>query len=705
MKKNILKLLEYIIEYSYYLLFFLTPIILTTVNYELFEYNKMMLTYALTVIILGSWIIKSIALKKIIIKKTLFLFFLLLFLVSQIISTVFSIDLYVSLWGYYSRFHGGLASTISYIILFLAFISNFPKEKITKLLIITIISATLVSIYGIAEHFGIDSNYWVQDVKERVFSTLGQPNWLAAYLSILIPITLGIYLISLEKVSEIKKQKFSSLLLLTCSIIMYITLLFTKSKSGFIGFWSVNLIMWLVLFIKYKKNILKILIIINFLFIFFNFFIGVPLSPFNKISLENIINPKKQISSEILLRSNTTPAYDPAFTNSGDIRKIVWKGALEIINNYPVFGTGVETFAFSYYRFRPQEHNLTSEWDFLYNKAHNEYLNYLATSGIVGFGSYLLFISYFIYWCIKKIVESDNFQYIIITSLFCGWLSILVTNFFGFSVVVVAILFFLIPSICILLLDNSKSIDEKNINKQNIENNKINLLIWQKICILLTIALSLFFEFKLIKTWLADYYFAKGNSYVKINDYRSAYYNYLNAVNLNYGIPNYHDDLSYTLAVLARSAYEQNEATLSGKLASQAITESKLTLSKSPSNVNFWKTATKVYYELAVIDNSYLNNAILSLEQAQKLAPTDAKISYNLAILFGRLGKNDLAIDTLEKTVSLKPNYKEAKYALAIFYLENEEKDKAIKELSEIIKNIDPNDKDIQKKLNELETK
>jgi O-antigen ligase len=61
----------------------------------------------------------------------------------------------------------------------------------------------------------------------------------------------------------------------------------------------------------------------------------------------------------------------------------------------PLFGTGVETFAFAYYTYRPAQHNMTSEWDYLYNKAHNEYLNYLATIGILGLGSYLLMIRSF----------------------------------------------------------------------------------------------------------------------------------------------------------------------------------------------------------------------------------------------------------------------------------------------------------------------
>ena len=68
-------------------------------------------------------------------------------------------------------------------------------------------------------------------------------------------------------------------------------------------------------------------------------------------------------------------------TDPGKIRLLVWQGAFEAWKNNPIFGTGVETFAFAYYKYKSPAHNLTSEWNFLYNKAHNEFLNYLTTTG------------------------------------------------------------------------------------------------------------------------------------------------------------------------------------------------------------------------------------------------------------------------------------------------------------------------------------
>src|SRR5574337_1166296 len=106
-----------IITYSFYLLFTLVPLFWTSLNYELFEYNKMILTYGFTVVIVGAWILKSINDKRLTIKRTPLDIPLLLFLVANILSTIFSMDVHTSIWGYYSRSNGGLLSIISYLLL------------------------------------------------------------------------------------------------------------------------------------------------------------------------------------------------------------------------------------------------------------------------------------------------------------------------------------------------------------------------------------------------------------------------------------------------------------------------------------------------------------------------------------------------------------------------------------------------------------
>src|SRR5689334_11566335 len=128
-----LNILTRIIEYSFYLLLFLVPLALTGDTSELFEFNKLWVTFILTVAIGTAWVGKMVIKKEFRLQRTPLDIPIVLFLISQILSTVFSMDTHVSLWGYYSRFNGGLLSIFTYIFLYYAFVSNYKDiEALNK---------------------------------------------------------------------------------------------------------------------------------------------------------------------------------------------------------------------------------------------------------------------------------------------------------------------------------------------------------------------------------------------------------------------------------------------------------------------------------------------------------------------------------------------------------------------------------------------
>ncbi|PJE69312.1 hypothetical protein COU96_00420, partial [Candidatus Shapirobacteria bacterium CG10_big_fil_rev_8_21_14_0_10_38_14] len=141
-----------VIEYSFYFLFFLVPLIMTPWNYELFEFNKMLLVYFFTILIVAAWLIKMIADKKFLFKRSFWDIPLVLFFLSQLVSFLVSIDRHTSLWGYYSRFNGGLVSIFCYLLLYWAFVNNMDKRKTLYSMFYVLCSATLVAFYGVAEH-------------------------------------------------------------------------------------------------------------------------------------------------------------------------------------------------------------------------------------------------------------------------------------------------------------------------------------------------------------------------------------------------------------------------------------------------------------------------------------------------------------------------------------------------------------------------
>ena len=53
-----------------------------------------------------------------------------------------------------------------------------------------IVSASLASLYGICQFFGFDFLAWPESpLLSRIFSTFGQPNFLAGFLILIIPFT------------------------------------------------------------------------------------------------------------------------------------------------------------------------------------------------------------------------------------------------------------------------------------------------------------------------------------------------------------------------------------------------------------------------------------------------------------------------------------------------------------------------------------
>jgi O-antigen ligase len=638
-----MKTISKIIRALYLILFLITPLIFSFFNSELFELPKMYFVYLLTTTIVTLHLINWIRGQIPFFQKTFLDIPLILFLISQIICTLTSIDIHTSIYGYYSRLNGGLLSVISYLLLYWTLIPYLDDKFKSKIINFSLFSGFLVSLFGILEHFGVDKNLWVQDVQSRVFSTLGQPNWLAAFLDILLPFSFYQFLNSKKNISKIY------FFLISCSF--YLCLLFTKSKSGIIA-GIISLIIFFVFDFFQNKNHRKLLIISSSLLIIFSLSINNP--------IKDILFPKK-----IDIR-NSTPARPAGgleinnlnITPSGDIRKIVWKGSLDLFKKFPIFGTGVETFAYSYYWTRPTEHNLTSEWDFLYNKAHNEYLNFLATTGLIGFTTYIFIIFSVLFYLIKNLIINSTLEIRHLSlAILCSYLSILITNAAGFSVVIVSLFFFLIPSLV------------SNTNNKNIKiHHSLNFLIP------ILILICLFITKKNISSYLADIFYAQSLSNDDKNQYAISYQEISQSVFLSPNEPIFLIQAGSLAAKLAVT-------TKNDQYIDQAISFSNKSVQISPANVNFWKERAQTYYYLATIDTKYFQYTVDSMLQAIKLAPTDAKLDYSLGQFLESANLVDDAIPYYQKAIELKSNYDYAYFSLSQIYFDQKKYDLAKKNL------------------------
>ncbi len=657
--KQIAKISSTVIEFGFYSLVVLVPLAFTAVNSELFEFPKIVIVYSLTAIITISWLIKSVALGAISLKRSPLDWPIFLFFISQLLSTIFSVNLLTSIFGYYSRFNGGLLSTICYLILFYLALANLSRDKLWQLANLAILTGLVVALWGIPSHFGFDlscklitghwsASCWSVEFQPtlRIFATLGQPNWLAAFLAMLIPAALFLGIASAKLLPKIYY--------LLTSLLLFLAFIFTNSRAAALGLGLALLTAFLVLSIiifKKKESF-------QYLGQKTNLVLGgatlLGLVIIGAIFGQSLIGRVKLATSVISQSTTQTPATTNPLsggTESGKIRFIVWQGAIDIFKHYPILGSGVETFGYTYYQFRPAAHNLTTEWNFLYNKAHNEYLNYLANTGILGLGSYLLLIAAIFWAAFKSFKLAPNLDWkLLVLGLSSGFLANLILNFFGFSVVTTSLFSFLYPAIIIGSSHKTKPV-------------LIKVALWQKQqvkigSIIAFILLAGFFLNKLANYWLADVAFAAGENATLTTDPQTSLAKYRQAVNLSpVPQPLYYIKLANAAADLAATSQDPQ---FSADYSQLAVTATQIALTLNQVNVHYWATASEIYLKLSLTNSDYLQSALQAAQIAANLAPTDPETNFQLAFTQRLAGFEASAAATLQKLIELKPDYQKA---------------------------------------------
>ena len=660
MTEKIAKFVDQTIWFSYLTVVVVTPLLFSTKNSELFEVPKMLFVYLAATVIFFLTLIKFVFNGKILIPKSLTLASLIVFVAIQVVSTLFSIDKFTSIFGYPTRLNGGLLSQFAYLVIFIGALINLNRKMAKQLIVATIVAALAVSLWGIPAHFGKDPTCFVLtgklnatcwqkdfDPQLRIFSTLGQPNWLASYLVLILPVSLALFLNT-----KLPKTK---VFFAATTLVLFLAFIFTNSRSAAFGLITALIAFMALLGIKFIRANIKILVL-----------------TFGAISIATLV-----FGNTLILRLNEAlsknlPTGDIGGTESGQIRLIVWQGALEVFRNYPILGSGPETFAYSYYRYRPLAHNNTTEWNFFYNKAHNEFLNYLSNIGFIGTAAYLAFLiaaSWTLYRIsgqshnysasqaesqLKKgsrpaLLESNNNPkaLLITKAAIAAILGYQVTIFFGFSTVATQVLMYLL--IAATLVQGGQ-----NPQVANLANLKG---IYQKTAAAFLVIAFLWIGSFVIRLYFADLFAsqAKEEQTNLPDSLRSAIETFPSAN------PFYLADYAYATAVYASSLEDEKLATLLTNQASQSAQES---LMLGPNNlINIRRLATS-YLLLSTKDPSFESKARELGKRIVELAPTDPQSYLSLAKIQAGTNLDEEAKKTLEIALKLKPDYQEAKELL-----------------------------------------
>ncbi|OGF49903.1 MAG: hypothetical protein A2231_01585 [Candidatus Firestonebacteria bacterium RIFOXYA2_FULL_40_8] len=359
---------------------------------------------------------------------------LLFFTIYAFASVFYSVNPLISFrWALEFTFYAGLFAAVVHI-------SSGNKNVYFGLLNVALISGLLVSIIGIFQFFHLDFVFKVSNFTGRISSTLGNANFLAGYLILLIPVSLSLFFVVEDLIFKI--------IYAVNTVVLGAALFFTQTLNAWIGL-ALGMLVFGGLFIifipKYRK-----LIIIS----------AVVLTSIASILVFSF-KPEEALGKLEKIGQFET------FSERG--RWIMWQSAVSMIKERPVFGFGAGTYRVN---FTEHEAKLLKTKEFtgyphvITKDAHNDYLQISSELGLTGILLLLLFIGSVIFGAVRNLAKEEIDKKVIYIGLVCSLLAFLVHMFFNFPMKIApsAVLFYMFLG----LLASGFGVHETGFNVKNV---------------------------------------------------------------------------------------------------------------------------------------------------------------------------------------------------------------------------------------------
>lgn len=426
--------LDIIIEISYLAIFLLCPIFFANFVYQPFPIGWQVSFYFLLEISLFFWLLKIIfnfpQFKKTLKARGKYILPFFIFLFFVFLSTLFSQSPEFSFWGSYERSFGLLTWLHLFLFYCLLLFNLKTKQQFIRLLAVILTTTIFVCSYGVLQLSGFMPSNWEEEPWEthRIFSTLGQPNFLGSWLLLVIPLNVWLVFYCFNfwyKEKKLLLFPFFALLILFLSLFV---LIFTQSRGAWVGFIGQILATGIFFLYYFKKKKLLYLVILIIVFLG-----GLFLMNLNFDNLDNSVD-----EAPLVGRLKSLTSLGGA---SGRLRLIFWRDGLDLIFQRPFFGYGPEMQRFYYASYYQPEFAALEAINHYPDRAHNDIIDTLLTTGIFGFVSYLFFIGISFYWGWQKIKEKLDFYNLAIFALLIGIFGYLISIQFSFHVLPTAIYF------------------------------------------------------------------------------------------------------------------------------------------------------------------------------------------------------------------------------------------------------------------------
>jgi O-antigen ligase len=405
---------DWLIEAGWLAAVIVTPLFFNIASKQTFEPDKVALLRSIALVMAAAWVVRTIEEGKVRKEGSLpfwpFLGLVAFFCLIYVLATVVSIDPRSSLWGAYERRQGTYA-TLSYVAIFLLMISSLRRrEQLERLVTVILLTSLPVSLYALVQHYGWDPMRWSMPVPvtERVMSTLGNPIFVAAYLIMVIPLTLE----RVRSVAALRSGRtLPALVLLGCYLFLLGTqamgIYFTQSRGpvvGLAGGLFLFFLLWAV--VKRRKGWTLVVSGLGVGLAIFLVVLNLPGTPLGAIKRWPYLG-----------RFGDLLQVNPG-------RVLIWQGVMAMATASPeraLLGYGPESMGAVFFQYYPPELYPLEEGKVV-DRAHNQIFDALATTGLLGLAAYLLLFGSLFYYGLKGLglIGSRRQQAIFVLLLLLG---------------------------------------------------------------------------------------------------------------------------------------------------------------------------------------------------------------------------------------------------------------------------------------------
>ncbi len=407
----------------------LIPIFFNVYSSRIFEPDKITLLRSLALLTLAAWVVKlfdegGIKWKSQTNDQSLLKYLWNYPLVATIIglvvvysiSTIFSVTPSISLFGSYQRLQGTY-TTFSYLVIFFSVIANLRKREQINRLITTVIFASFpITFYGILQHYKIDPIPWGGDTSIRIAANLGNSIFVAAYMIMVFPLTIGRLIESFRSILSdngsnggtlinFVKQTIRTTIYFVIAILQLVAIYWSGSRGPLLGLLAGSYLMILLLSLYWRKRWMT--------------FIAVGLAILGAGFL--VVFNQNNGPLEALKKSPAIGRFGNllnAESNSALVRQYIWEGTVKLVGVHdplkfpdgstdkfnflrPLIGYGPESMYVAYNQFYQPELGQVEKRNASPDRAHNETWDSNVITGISGLLVYLSIFSGVFYYGLK----------------------------------------------------------------------------------------------------------------------------------------------------------------------------------------------------------------------------------------------------------------------------------------------------------------